>query len=117
MKKKIAEIQTALTQVDIASGIVKQSETIRHETDETSKHFENYADSLNAVKKQVTTLQKEYYALEESERNSSVGQAKLKQWAALNAQLKVTADSMRVLPEWKKTPLKLISQLRVHWCN
>lgn len=50
MKKKFAEIQTALAQVDIASSIVKQSETIRHETDETSKHFEDYADSLNAVK-------------------------------------------------------------------
>ena len=31
MKKKFAEIQTALAQVDIASSIVKQSETIRHE--------------------------------------------------------------------------------------
>lgn len=107
MKKKFAEIQTALAQVDIASGIVKQSETIRHETDETSKHFEDYADSLNAVKKQVTALQKEYYALEESERNSSVGQAKLKQWAALNAQLKVTADSMRDVAKVEENAIKV----------
>lgn len=107
MKKKFAEIQTALAQVDIASSIVKQSETIRHETDETSKHFEDYADSLNAVKKQVAALQKEYYALEESERNSSVGQAKLKQWAALNAQLKVTADSMRDVAKVEENAIKV----------
>lgn len=107
MKKKFAEIQTALAQVDIASSIVKQSETIRHETDETSKHFEDYADSLNAVKKQVTALQKEYYALEESERNSSVGQAKLKQWAALNAQLKVAADSMRDVAKVEENAIKV----------
>ncbi|KAA5476878.1 hypothetical protein [Bacteroides caccae] len=107
MKKKFAEIQTALAQVDIASSIVKQSETIRHETDETSKHFEDYADSLNAVKKQVAALQKEYYALEESERNSSVGQAKLKQWASLNAQLKVTADSMRDVAKVEENAIKV----------
>ena len=96
MQKKFAEIQTALAQVDIAKGVVKDSsQKIRKETDETSDSIKHYADSLRGVKEQLKSVtDRNRYDVGGSEKLGFRGK-RCKTVCGLKAQLKVAADEMR----------------------
>lgn len=94
---KVIKAQHALNEALKAEQVTKETKKITEQTENATKTFTKYADSLEEVKRQSKELTKEFLSMSQAQRVSPAGQGTASQIATLNGQIKIEADALRSL--------------------